>query len=115
MKNGTVRLAPITNSRLKCRTWAVRSASGPDHEPGGVAQEQHREIVGVAQLEEAGRLVGAVAVDGPAEMDRVVGHDADGPALDPDQGGDHARRRTRGGAPGPSRCRPGCRPEVAMS
>ena len=51
---------------------------GADHEAGGVAQEQDRDLVGVAELEEPGRLVRAVAVDGPAEVARVVGHDTDG-------------------------------------
>ncbi len=34
VKNGTVRLAPVTKSRLKWRTWAVASASGPTMNPG---------------------------------------------------------------------------------
>ena len=34
VKNGTRRLAPLTNIRLTCRTSAVFSASGPTMNPG---------------------------------------------------------------------------------
>ena len=94
VKKGTVRLAPTTKSRLKCRTCAVCLRLGTDHEPGGVAQEQDRDLVGVTELQEPGGLVRPVPVDGPAEVARVVGHDADGAAFDPDQGRDHARAET---------------------
>ena len=67
----------MTNIRQQWRTSAVFSTSGPTMIPGRVAQEQQRQVEGVAQLHEAGRLVGAVAVDGPAEVRRVVGDDAD--------------------------------------
>src|SRR5664280_2309118 len=42
VKNGTVRLAPMTNSRLKWRTWPVCSASGPTMNPG----VSHRKRIG---------------------------------------------------------------------
>lgn len=42
----------------------------------------------VAQLEEAGGLVGGVAVDRAAEVRRVTGDQAHRAALDPDQRGD---------------------------
>ena len=90
MNIGTVRLAPVTNSRLQWRTRPVFSTSGPDHDPGRVAQHEERDVEGVAQLHEAGRLVGAVAVDGAGEVVRVVGDHADRPALDAEQRGDHA-------------------------
>ena len=55
---------------------------GPHHEPGRVAQEQHGQVMGVAQLQEPRRLVGAPGVDGAGEVQRVVGHDAQRAALD---------------------------------
>ena len=95
MTNGTVRLAPVTNRRLTWRTSAGLLGLGADHDPGRVAQEQDRQVVGVAQLQEAGGLVGAVGVDGAAEVGRVVGDDAERPALDPDERGDHAGPKPR--------------------
>ena len=51
---------------------------GPDHEPGRVAQETHGQVVGVAELEETGRLVRAPRVDRPGQVHGVVGHDPTG-------------------------------------
>ena len=90
VKNGTVRLAPTTNMRLTWRTCAGLLGSGPTMKPGRVAQEQHRQVERVAQLHEARRLVGAVAVDRAAEVHRVVGDDAERPPLDAGERGDHA-------------------------
>ena len=91
VKKGTVRLAPMTKSRLKWRTWAVRSASGPTMNPG----VSHRNRIGRSWASHSWRnraaLSAPVAVDGAAEVGGVVGHHPDGPALHPDQGGDHAR------------------------
>ncbi len=64
---------------------------GSDHEAGGVAEKEDREVEGVAELHEPGGLVGTVGVDGAAEMGGVVGDDADGAALDAAQRGDHPR------------------------
>ena len=64
---------------------------GPDHEARGVAQEQEREAVAVAVLEEAGRLVRPVGVDGAAQVAGVVGHDAQGVAVDLGQRRHHPR------------------------
>ena len=72
-----------------------RLGLGPDHEPGRVAQEHDRDVERVAQLQEPGRLVGRGRVDRAAEMRRVVGDDADRPALDPRQRGDHASPNPR--------------------
>ena len=44
VKNGTLRLAPITKSRLKCLTCAVCSASGPTMNPG----VSHRNRTGIS-------------------------------------------------------------------
>ena len=63
---------------------------GPDHHPRRVDERHERQVEGVAQLHEAGRLVGCRRVDRPAEMPRVVGEDADRAALEPGQRGDHA-------------------------
>ena len=46
---------------------------GADHDAGRVAQNEERDVEGVAQLHEARGLVGAVAVDGAGEVGRVVG------------------------------------------
>ena len=59
---------------------------GPDHESGRVAQEEHGQVEGVAQLQEACSLVGPVDIDRAAEMSGVVGDDTQWPALDPRQG-----------------------------
>jgi hypothetical protein len=67
---------------------------GSDHEAGGVAEEEDREVEGVAELHESGGLVGTVGVDGAAEVGGVVGDDADGAALDAAQRGDHPRPET---------------------
>ncbi len=91
MPKGISRLAPITNRREKWRTVAVRSAVWADHEAGRVAQEQHRQAEGVAQLQEARGLVGAVGVDRTAQVGGVVGNDAEWLAVDPRQRGDDAR------------------------
>ena len=60
----------------------------PDHEARRVAERDDRKIEGVAELHEARRLVGGVGIDRAAEMLRVVGDEAERPALDADQGGD---------------------------
>ena len=80
----------MTNMRAAWRTSAVFSASGPTMMPGRVAQEQDRQVERVAELHEARRLVGAVAVDRAGEMRRVVGDDAERPALDARERGHHA-------------------------
>ena len=54
----------------------------PDHDAGRVAQEQDGQVEGVAQLHEPGRLVGALGVDGPAQVGRVVGDDPERQAFD---------------------------------
>src|SRR3546814_19154952 len=41
---------------------------GTDHDPGGVAEEEDRQVVGVAELHEARRLVGPVGVDGAGQV-----------------------------------------------
>ena len=50
---------------------------GADHEARCVAQRDHRQAVGVAELHEPSALVGAVGVDRPAEMSGIVGDDPD--------------------------------------
>ena len=63
-------LRPVTDDALALDGRA-------DHEPGHVGQEDQREVEGVAQPDEAGRLVGGVDEQGAGEMGRVVGDDAD--------------------------------------
>ena len=58
--------------------------------PGVSHRTDDRHVEGVAELHEARGLVGAVGVDGAAEVRRVVGDDADRPPLDADQRGHHA-------------------------
>ncbi len=64
---------------------------GTDHEAGRVAQEQDRQPKRVAQLQEAGRLVGRVGVDRTAEMRGIVCDDAERLAFDPREHGNHPR------------------------
>jgi hypothetical protein len=78
VKNGTVRLAAVTNMRDAWRTSAVVSAARADHEAGRVAERDDGQVEGVAELHEARRLVGGVGVDGAGQVERVVGDDADG-------------------------------------
>ena len=66
---------------------------GADHVAGVVDEGHERQLVGVAQLDEAGGLVGGRAVDGPGVGgERLVGEDADAAAAEAGQGGDHRRR-----------------------
>ena len=53
--------------------------------PGVSQSESDRQVEGVAELHEARGLVGAVGVDRAAEMLRIVGDQADRPALDADE------------------------------
>ena len=64
---------------------------GSHHHAGRVAQEQDRDIEGIAKLQEARRLVRAVRVDGAREVRRVVGNNAERLALDAGEGRHHAR------------------------
>ena len=68
---------------------------GADHDAGGIAQEQQRHVEGVAQLQEPRRLVGPVGVDGSRQVRRVVRHDAERPAFDLGERGQHSRREAR--------------------
>ena len=68
---------------------------GADHEARGVAEADHGHTESIAQLHEARRLVGAGGVDGAAEHFRVVGDQAQGPALHAHEGGDHAGGEVR--------------------
>ena len=61
-----------------------------DHEARGVAERDDRDVEGVAQLHEARGLVASRGPDGAAEMARVVGDQAERPALDAQQRGDQA-------------------------
>ena len=78
----------MTNIRAMWRTAPVASDSGPTMKPG----VSHRNTIGhverVAALQEPRRLVGGGRVDRTTEVRRVVGDDADRPALDPRQRGD---------------------------
>ena len=71
---------------------AGRLGLGPDHEPRGVDQRDDRQAEGVAELQEARRLVGGVAGDRAGHVAGVVGDHAERAALDPGQRGDHLRR-----------------------
>ena len=51
--------------------------------------------MGVAQLHEARALVGRVGIDGAAQVQRVVGHQAHGPAFDARQRGVDSSAKTR--------------------
>ena len=60
-----------------------------DHESGHVDQVDDGNVEVVAEFEEVRLLVRAVAVERAAVLERVVGDDADGQAVDPGEHGDH--------------------------
>ena len=70
---------------MQWRTSAVRSTSGPTMMPGQSDQVEHRDVEGVAQLQEARALVGAVGIDRAGEVMRIVRDHAHRPAFDADE------------------------------
>ena len=66
-----------------------------DHEPRHVHQEHQRDPERVAQVHEAGRLVGGVVVEDPAHLARLVGDDPDRPPAHARQAGDDRLRPLR--------------------
>ena len=88
---------------------------GPDHEPRRVAQGQDGQTERLAQLHEAGRLVGVGGVDGAGQVLWVVGQEADRPPLQAGQSGDHAWRERRSQFEERSRRRPGARARARTS
>jgi hypothetical protein len=60
---------------------------GADHEAGRVDQRDERQAVRIAELHEAGRLVGRIGVDRAAEVGRIAREQADRPSFDADQRG----------------------------
>jgi hypothetical protein len=65
---------------------------GADHEAGHVGEVHERDIVGVAQPDEARRLVGGVDHQHATLDLGLVRHDADGPSSDPGQTHDDLSR-----------------------
>ena len=66
---------------------------GSDHVSGVVDERDQRQLVGVAQLDETGRLVGRSGVDGPGDRrQRLIGEDADGASAEGGERGDASRR-----------------------
>ena len=63
-----------------------------DHEAGRIAQRDNRQIMRLAQLQEARGLVAGYRVDGPAQVRGIVGDQAEGLAFDADQRGNQPRR-----------------------
>ena len=63
-----------------------------DHEAGHVLQEDERDVEGVAEVDEARRLVGGVVLEDAAELLRLVGDDADRPAAEAREAGDDRLR-----------------------
>ena len=76
---------------------AGRLGLGADHHPRGVDQRDDGQAEGVAELQEAGRLVGGVAGDRAGHVAGVVGDHAERATLDAGEGGDHlgAKRSRR--------------------
>ena len=66
-----------------------------DHEAGHVHQEEQRDAVGVAEVDEARRLVGGVVLEDAAEVTRLVGHDPHRAAAHPGEAGDDRARPAR--------------------
>ena len=67
----------------------------PHHESRGVDQAQERDPVNVAQLHEAGRIVGIFRFDGAGHILIVVGDDAERFAFDADESIDDAHAIVR--------------------
>ena len=65
-----------------------------DHEARRVDQAHQRQAMCVAQLHEACGLVGGISVNGAAQMQRVVGDDADGPPFNARECGVDASAKT---------------------
>ena len=68
---------------------------GADHEAGHVGEEHERDVEGVAQPDEPGRLVGGVDEEHAAEVRGVVGHDPDGSAVEAAEAADQLLREER--------------------
>ena len=68
---------------------------GPDHEAGCIDQAHDGQAMRIAQLHEAGRLVGGIGVDGTAQMQRVVGQHAERATTHPRQSGVNAQAKSR--------------------
>ena len=66
-----------------------------DHEPRHIHQVDERDPVGVAEVDEAGRLVGGVVVEDPAELPGLVGDDSRRPAAEAGEAGDDRLRPLR--------------------
>ena len=62
----------------------------PDHDAGAIDQAQHRDVEGVAELQEPSTLVGAVGIDCARQMMRVVGDRAHRPSFHADESGNDA-------------------------
>ncbi len=95
-QTGTVSRAPATNIAPKRRTVAVRSAAGPTMKPGVSTSETTGSRCASHSRQERGGLVGGVAVDRPAQVQRVAGQQPDRVAVDAGEGGQHP-----GAEPGP--------------
>ena len=59
------------------RMMPSRSTADADHVAGDVGQEQQRDVVRVADPDEAGRLVGGVGEEDPGHVHRLVGDEPD--------------------------------------
>ena len=66
-----------------------------DHEAGHVLEEDQRDREGVAEVDEAGRLVGGVVLEDAAELLRLVGDDPDRLAAEAGEAGDDRLRELR--------------------
>ena len=66
-----------------------------DHEPGHVLEEDERDREGVAEVDEARRLVGRVVLEDAAELLRLVGDDPDRLAAEAGEAGDDRLRELR--------------------
>ena len=74
---------------------AVPLLVGAGQEAGHVHEGQHRDVERVAGAHEARGLLRRVDVEGARELHRLVGDDADRPALDPAEAHDDVRREER--------------------
>ncbi len=90
--SGTRSAAPRDQQPRGVADQPGRLGLGADHEARRVDQRDDRQPEGVAELQEARRLVGGVAGDRAGHVARVVGDEAERAALDPRQRGHHLRR-----------------------
>ena len=65
---------------------------GAGQKAGDILQRDDRHVIGIADANEVGRFDRGFDVDGAGQHHRLVGHDADDPAVEPGKADDHVFR-----------------------